>query len=187
MIFYITPRSRRIVSIRLTGNNLEPTIQFIKNTWQQFAPNMDFNYTFLDERLHNLYKAEQKLNTIYVLFAAIAIFIACLGLFGLATFTAQQRTKEIGIRKVLGASAFTITSLLSKDFIKLVLLALIIATPVAWWAMNEWLQNFAFHININAGTFLSAGLLAILIALVTISFQAVRAAFSNPVKSLRSE
>lgn len=187
IVFYITPDGRRVFSIRLTGNNLQSTIQYVKNTWQQFAPNMDFSYTFLDDKLHNLYKAEQKLNTIYILFAAIAIFIACLGLFGLATFTAQQRTKEIGIRKVLGASTMTITSLISKDFIKLVVLALIIATPIAWWAMSQWLQNFAFHISINAGTFLSAGLLAIIIAIVTISFQAVKAAFANPVKSLRSE
>ncbi len=187
IVFYITPFARRVFSIRLTGNNLQPTIQYVQNVWQQFAPNMDFNYTFLDDRLHDLYKAEQKLNTIYILFAAIAIFIACLGLFGLATFTAQQRTKEIGIRKVLGASAMGITSLISKDFIKLVILALIIATPIAWWAMSQWLQNFAFHIHINAGTFLSAGVLAIVIALITISFQAVRAAFANPVKSLRSE
>jgi len=187
MVFFITPIARRVFSIRLTGNNLQPTIQYIQNVWQQFAPNMDFSYTFLDDKLHNLYKAEQKLNTIYILFAAIAIFIACLGLFGLATFTAQQRTKEIGIRKVLGASTMTITSLISKDFIKLVVLALIIATPIAWWAMSQWLQNFAFHISINAGTFLSAGLLAIIIAIVTISFQAVKAAFANPVKSLRSE
>ncbi len=187
MVFYMAPYARRIFSIRLTGNNLQPTIRYIQNVWQQFAPNMDFSYIFLDDRLHNLYKAEQKLNTVYILFAAIAVFIACLGLFGLATFTAQQRTKEIGIRKVLGASALTITSLLSKDFIKLVVLALVIATPVAWWAMHQWLQNFAFHINIQAGTFVSAGVLAMVIALITISFQAVRAALSNPVSSLRSE
>lgn len=187
IIFYIAPNGRRVFSVRLSGNNLQPTIKYIQNIWHQFAPNMNFDYSFLDDRLRNLYRAEQKLNTIYIFFAAIAIFIACLGLFGLAAFTAQQRTKEIGIRKVLGASALTITSLLSKDFIKLVVVALIIATPVAWWAMNSWLQNFAFHINISVGTFISAGLLAIFIALITISFQAVRAAFSNPVKSLRSE
>ena len=163
------------------------TINYVKNVWQQFGPNMDFNYSFLDERLSNLYKAERKLNAIYLLFAGIAIFIACLGLFGLATFTAGQRIKEIGIRKVLGASVLNITSLLSKDFLKLVVTALIIAIPVAWWTMNNWLENFAFHIKISWPVFLLAGIIAIIIALVTVSVQAIKAAVANPVKSLRTE
>lgn len=187
IIFYITPNARRIFSIRISGNNIGSTIGYIKNVWQQFAPNMIFDYSFLDERLFDLYKAERKLNTTYMLFAGIAIFIACLGLFGLAKFTSGQRTKEIGIRKVLGASVSSITSLLSKDFLKLVIISIVIATPIAWWAMNSWLQNFAFHINISGWIFLLAGLIAILIALITISFQAIKAALTNPIKSLRTE
>jgi putative ABC transport system permease protein len=187
IVFYIAPFARRIFSIRLTGNNLSPTIDYVKKIWQRFAPNMDFSYSFLDERLYNLYKAERKLNAIYLLFAGIAIFIACLGLFGLATFTAGQRVKEIGIRKVLGASVVHISSLISKDFLKLVATALIIAIPVAWWAMNNWLKNFAFHIKISWLVFLLAGSIAIIIALLTVSFQAIKAAIANPVKSLRTE
>jgi putative ABC transport system permease protein len=187
IVFYITPSARRVFSIRLTGNNLESTVDYVKSVWQRFAPNIDFSYSFLDERLYDLYKAERRLNTIYFLFAGIAIFIACLGLFGLATFTAGQRTKEIGIRKVLGASVADIASLLSKDFLKLVVIALLIATPISWWAMKNWLQNFAFHINISWWIFLSAGLIVILIALATVSFQAIKAAIANPVKSLRTE
>ena len=187
IVFYIAPFARRIFSIRLTGNNLQSTINYVKNVWQQFAPNMDFSYSFLDERLYDLYKTERRLNSIYLLFAGIAIFIACLGLFGLATFTAEQRTKEIGIRKVLGASVSSITSLLSKDFLKLVITALVIAIPVAWWAMNNWLQNFAYQVNISWWIFLWAGLIAIIIALITVSFQAIKASIANPVKSLRTE
>jgi putative ABC transport system permease protein len=187
IVFYIAPVARRVFSIRLTGNNLQSTIDYVKNVWQQFAPAMDFSYSFLDERLYNLYKAEQRLSSIYMLFAGIAIFIACLGLFGLATFMAEQRTKEIGIRKVLGASVTGIASLLSKDFLKLVVTALVIATPVAWWAMHNWLQNFAYHINISWWIFLLAGFVSVFIALITVSFQAIRAALANPVKSLRTE
>jgi len=187
IVFYIAPFARRVFSIRLTGNSLEATINYVKNVWQNFAPDVDFSYSFLDEKLYDLYKAERRLNTIYLLFAGIAIFIACLGLFGLATFTAGQRTKEIGIRKVLGASVAGIASLLSKDFLKLVVIALLIATPVSWWAMKNWLQNFAFHINISWWIFLSAGLIVMFIALATVSYQAIKAALSNPVKSLRTE
>jgi putative ABC transport system permease protein len=121
------------------------------------------------------------------LFAGLTIFISCLGLFGLATYMAQNRVKEIGVRKVLGASVFSITSLLSKDFLKLVFTSLIIASPVAWWAMHEWLKNYSYHIDIEWWVFAGAGILSILIALATVSYQSVKAAVANPVKSLRSE
>ncbi len=120
-------------------------------------------------------------------FAGIAIFISCLGLFGLATYTAQVKIKEIGIRKVLGASVSGIIKLISKDFLKLVIIAIIIAIPIAWWAMNKWLNDFAYHVNISWRVFALAGIVALLIALITVSFQAIKAAIANPVKSLRSE
>ena len=122
-----------------------------------------------------------------MVFAVVAIIIACLGLFGLATFTANQRTKEIGIRKILGASASGVAALLSRDFLKLVIIAIVIAVPVAWWGMNKWLDNFAYRIHISGWIFLAAGAVAVLIALATVSFQAIRAAIANPVKSLRTE
>ena len=122
-----------------------------------------------------------------IFFSLLTIFVACLGLFGLATYTAEQRTKEIGIRKVLGASVTQVTQMISKDFLKLVLIASVIAFPVAWWAMNKWLQNFAYRINMSWWVFAVAGLSALLIALLTVSFQAIKAAIANPVKSLRTE
>jgi len=146
-----------------------------------------FEYTFLDEDVQKQYETEVTLSNIINSFTLMAILISCLGLFGLAAFSAEQRTKEIGIRKVLGASVFNLTSLLSKDFIRLVMIAIVIATPISWWAMTKWLQGFAYRINIAWWMFALAGLLAIAIALFTVSFQAIRAALANPVKSLRTE
>jgi len=142
---------------------------------------------FLDEAYQAQYVSEQRVSMLSKYFAGLAILISCLGLFGLATFTAEQRTKEIGIRKVLGASVASITSLLAKDFMKLVLLAIVIASPLAWWGMNVWLTDFAYHIDLQWWMFALAGLSAIGIALLTISFQSIKAAVANPVKSLRSE
>ena len=146
-----------------------------------------FEYTFLDEDVQKQYETEVTLSNIINSFTLMAILISCLGLFGLAAFSAEQRTKEIGIRKVLGASVFNLTSLLSKDFIRLVMIAIVIATPISWWAMTKWLQGFAYRVNIAWWMFALAGLLAIAIALFTVSFQAIRAALANPVKSLRTE
>ena len=151
------------------------------------SPDGPLNYSFLDERVNDTYQAEQRTGILLGIFAALAIFVACLGLFGLVTFTAEQRTKEIGSRKVLGASVSGIVQLLSKDFLKLVPTAIVIATPVAWWAMNKWLQAFAYRTNISWWIFAVAGIAAILIALLTVSFQAIKAAIANPVKSLRTE
>ena len=150
-------------------------------------PGVPFSYGFLDEEVQKQYEAEIYLSKIINSFTLMAILISSLGLFGLAAFSAEQRNKEIGIRKVLGASVSGIVQLLSKDFVKLVLLAILLAVPIAWWAMNKWLQAFAYRISISWWMFALAGLLAILIALLTVSFHAIRAAIVNPVKTLRSE
>ena len=141
----------------------------------------------MDERFAETYQAEQKVGRILSIFYGLTIFVACLGLFGLATFTAEQRTKEIGIRKVLGASLTNIVALLSRDFLKLVLIANVLAWPLAWWAMHKWLQDFEYRTSIGWWVFGIAGISALFIALLTVSYQAIKAAIANPVKSLRSE
>jgi len=148
---------------------------------------LPFEYSFIDEGLQQQYAADQTLANIISAFTLITLFISCLGLFGLAAFAAEQRTKEIGIRKVLGASVAGITGLLAKDFLKLVVFAIVIAAPIAWWSMNKWLQDFAYRIEIQWWVFLLAGAGAIVIAFLTVSFQSVKAGLANPVKSLRSE
>ncbi len=175
------------ISIKISGNNIPSALATIKNTWQKFLPQLPYQYTFLDEKFSKLYDAEQKQETIFTVFACIAILIACLGLFGLSAFAISQRVKEIGVRKVLGADVTTIVALLSKDFLKLVMIAAVIAFPVAWYAMYKWLQSFAYRISIQWWVFILAAFAALLIALITISSQAIKAAIANPVKSLRSE
>jgi putative ABC transport system permease protein len=159
----------------------------LKKNWDDLKGEVPFAYTFLDDRYNNSYQSEQKIGQILGVFAGVTIFVACLGLLGLATFTAEQRTKEIGIRKVLGASITNIVSLLSINFIKLVFIAFIIATPVAWYMMNKWLQDFAYKTNVSGWTFLLAAVLAIAITIITVSFRAIKAAVVNPVNSLRAE
>jgi putative ABC transport system permease protein len=159
----------------------------IKDKWNAFAPGEPFDHYFADEAFNNLYKTEQRTGKIIVTFATLAILIACLGLFGLSTYAAQQRTREIGIRKVLGASVANITGMLSKEFLKLVLIAAVIAFPLAGWAMYSWLQDFAYRVSIGWWVFAAAGVAAVLIALLTISFQAIKAGLADPVKSLRTE
>ena len=141
----------------------------------------------MDEQFNNMYRTEQRISEISITFAILAILIACLGLFGLVTYAAEQRIKEIGIRKVLGASVANLVGMLSKDFLKLVIISALIAFPVAWWAMNKWLQDFAYRTTISWWIFVAAALAAIAIALITISFQAIKAALMNPIKSLRTE
>jgi putative ABC transport system permease protein len=175
------------ISVKLTGSDIPGSIDYIEKTWKQYLPEVPFEYTFLDERFDKLYKTEQQQGSLFTTFSGIAIFIACLGLFGLSAFTITQRIKEIGVRRVLGASTGSIVTLISKDFLKLVTIAALIAFPVAWYAMYKWLGDFAYRISIQWWVFLAAGTMAALIALLTVSFQAVRAALSNPVKSLRSE
>jgi putative ABC transport system permease protein len=151
------------------------------------APGMPFQYRFLDESFDNMYRDEQRIGKLAMAFSILAIFIACLGLFGLATYMAEQRMKEIGVRKVLGASVSNIASMLSKDFMKLVLVSSVIAFPIAWYAMHTWLMDFAFRVSISWWVFVASALAALLIALFTVSFQSIKAAVSNPVNSLRNE
>jgi len=174
-------------AFKINTSNIQNLIAQIQTKWKALAPGLPFSYNFLNESFDKMYRAEQRVGKIALIFSVLAIFIACLGLFGLATFIAEQRTKEIGIRKVLGASVQGIIQMLSKDFMKLVAIAFIIAAPLAWWAMNIWLQDFAYRINIEWWFFALAGFGALAIALVTISFQAIKAATANPVKSLRTE
>lgn len=154
---------------------------------EQTARKLNPGYHFVDEDFEALYRNETLVNTLLNYFGWLAIFISCLGLFGLATFTAEQRTKEIGVRKVLGASVTNIVALLSKDFLKLVGVAIVVASPLAWWAVDRWLQHFTYRIDLNWWVFALAGALVVLVALLTVSFQSVRAALMNPVQSLRSE
>jgi putative ABC transport system permease protein len=159
----------------------------IEKTWKKYLPETPFEYSFLDERFASLYKTERQQQSIFSIFAGIAIFIACLGLFGLSAFTISQRLKEIGVRKVLGASVPSIVKLISRDFILLVGVAALIAFPVAWYAMYQWLQDFAYRIEIGWWIFIAAGAVALIIAFATISVQAIRAALANPVSNLRTE
>jgi len=175
------------LSVKVSGNNIAATIQYIQQKWRQYYPETPFSYTFLDEKFASLYKSEQEQGKLFTIFSCIAIFIACLGLFGLSAFTISQRVKEIGIRKVLGASVSEIVRVIAKDFLKLVAVAAIIAFPIAWFSMHRWLQDFAYRISISWWIFVVAGVVALCIALLTISFQAIKAALANPVKSLRNE
>lgn len=159
----------------------------LESKWKSFAPATPFDYSFLDEEFNALYQSDKRMGSVFGLFTMLSIFVACLGLFGLAIYTAERRTKEIGIRKILGASVHGVVGLLSKDFLKLVFIAAIIAFPLAWWAMNKWLEDFVYRINISWEVFVVAGIAVLLIALITVSFKAIKAAMANPVKSLRTE
>ncbi len=173
--------------VRVSKKNISGALAYIKETYRQFDPNAAFEYHFLDENFAVHYESEKTQGSLILVFTILAIFIACLGLFGLVTFTAEQRTKEIGVRKVLGASVTSIVRLLSGDLIVLVCLAIFVATPIAWYCMHIWLENFAYHVSVSAWIFVFAGTLAVLIALITVSFQAIRAASVNPISSIRSE
>lgn len=175
------------VTMRIKTDNLPAFINRLEANWNEMAPGQPFSYTFMDESFDQMYAAEQRIGSIIGTFAFLAIFIACIGLIGLSTFIAQQRTKEIGIRKVLGASTIGLVQLLSRDFVRLVIVALIIAVPLAWWAMNTWLQSFAYRIDLGPGVFALAAVVAVLIALATVSIQSIRAALANPVESLKGE
>lgn len=175
------------ILVRVNPHNLTGAMETIKTVWKSIAPKQEFSGSFLDENTERWYKREQRLSTIFSSAAGIAIVLSCMGLFAIALLTIQQRTKEIGVRKVLGASVVSIVGLLSKDFLKLVIAAIVIASPIAWYAMDKWLQDFAYKIDIEWWVFALAGVVAIVIALLTVSFQSVKAALMNPVKSLRSE
>jgi len=190
MVFLMLPPRQQYYnnfSVKISGNNISAAMGKLENTWKKYFPETPFDYTFLDENFDKLYESEQRQATLFTSFACIAIFIACLGLLGLSAFAISQRIKEIGVRKVLGASTNSIVGLLSKDFLKLVGVAAVFAFPIAWYAMNNWLKDFAYRTSIHWWVFIIAGVLAALVAFVTVSLQAVKAAVSNPVKSLRTE
>jgi putative ABC transport system permease protein len=186
-IILLVPDSRDAYSIKLSGADMPNTIATIGNIWAKHFPDDPFNYFFLDDFYHQQYKADQRFGNVFTLFSMLAILIACLGLLGLSSYNILQRTKEIGIRKVLGASAKNVVYILAKEFLILVLIAFVVAVPFTWWMMHNWLQEFAYRINIGWWIFLIAGAIAIAIALITVSFQAIKAAVANPIKSLRTE
>jgi putative ABC transport system permease protein len=183
----LRPNTRNTYSIKVQSGNMPQTIAAVKQTWNKYFPNDPFNYFFLDEFYDQQYKASSLFGRVFGVFASLAILIACFGLLGLSAYNILQRTKEIGIRKVMGASNKHVVFILSKDFMLLVFVSFLLAVPVAWWAMYNWLQDFAYRVSISWWVFAAAGVLAIVIALTTISFQALKAAVANPVKSLRSE
>jgi ABC-type antimicrobial peptide transport system permease subunit len=165
----------------------EDALVKIEAVMKKYNPAFPFNFRFVDDQFNRMFQNEALIGKLSQVFAALAILISCLGLFGLAAFTAERRTKEIGVRKVLGASVSGIALLVSKDFFKLVAVSCIVAFPIAWWMMSGWLKNYQYRIEISWWIFLAAGIVAILIALITVSFQAIKAAVANPVKSLRTE
>ncbi|MBE9462273.1 ABC transporter permease [Dyadobacter subterraneus] len=186
-IFFYEPNQMNRIFIKTTGRDADKVIASAGRLWKQYNADYIFQYAFLDDSFNDLYKTEQQTGLLFNIFAGIAIFISCLGLFGLAAYTAQTRTREIGVRKVLGSSVAGIVELLAKDFIKLVLIGVFIAVPIAWYAMSKWLQDFAYRVEIQWWIFVVSGFLALIVALVTVSFQSIKAALMNPVKSLKSE
>jgi putative ABC transport system permease protein len=185
--FFWRPNRVGNFTIKMDGGDMQGKIAKIKTIWNKNVTSRPFQYSFLDDTYAQQYKSEMNFKIIFFYITFIAIFIACLGLFGLSSFIMEQKTKEIGIRKVLGASVAGIVGMLSKDFVKLIIIAAVIAFPVAWWAMSKWLQDFVYRIQVSWWVFIAAGVSALLIALVTISFQSIKAAITNPVKSLRTE
>lgn len=175
------------VLVKISGVNIPATLDFIKSKWKTFFPERPFNYRFADDVYNKLYASEMRLGSLMNIFAIVAVFLACLGLFGLSSYSVKQRIKEIGVRKVLGASASGIVLMVSKDFLKLTTIAFLIATPISWWASNSWLQGFAFRVRVGAGVFFMVAAVILLVTVISISFQSVKAATANPVKSLRTE
>ena len=183
----IDPKETPFLSIKVNRNNIQSTLASIEKRWKSYLPDRPLNYYFLDEFFDRQYRREVRFEKLFFNFALLAIFISCLGLFGLASYSTIQRGREIGVRKVLGASTVNIVSLLSKDFLKLVLIAFVIAVPLAWFGMHKWLENFAYRIDLGWTAFALAGITAIVIAFATVSFQSIKAALMDPVKSLKTE
>jgi len=179
--------SSRFACFRTGTDDITAVLSDLETRWKDLGPGQPFKYSFLDDRFARMYDAEQRIGGIAMAFSFLAIFVASLGLFGLAAFTAQQRTKEIGVRKVMGASVSNIILLLSKEFGKLIIIAMIIAIPISWYFMDGWLQEFHFRINLGPGIFIIAVAITLVIAWVTMSWQSIRAAIANPVDSLRDE
>jgi putative ABC transport system permease protein len=187
IITYIRLQEMNTVSLRIKGSNVQETIDYVQSVWSRFNPGYPISYTFLDERINALYRNEARMMEMFGYFSLLAIFIACLGLFGLASFTTEQRTKEIGVRKVLGATLSNIVILLSREYSKWVLVANIIAFPVAFFFMSNWLDNFACRVGIGWTIFVLTALLTFLIAILTVSYQSVKAALGDPAHALRYE
>ncbi|MDP8315319.1 MAG: FtsX-like permease family protein, partial [Candidatus Celaenobacter antarcticus] len=187
IIFKLPEGTGRTLVARIKKGQLPHTMDFIEDTWKELYPDHPFDYNFLDELFDNLYRQDIRTGKVVNIFSAFAIFIACLGLFGLASFSTSQRLKEIGIRRVMGASSLNITKLLVSNFLKWVALANIIALPLAWLASKKWLQGFAYKINLNVVTFILAALISIFAAIITVSFQSIKAAHSNPVDAIKYE
>ena len=185
--FFLGSENANILFVKINPGNLQASLDQIRNLWSSYVADRPFEFTFHDEQVAKLYASEEKFQELFSIFTYVAIIIACLGVFGLSAYTAQRRTKEIGIRKVLGATVFGVTRLLSKEFFKLVLIAVVIAVPVAWYGMEEWLQNFSYRIELKPWMFLISGFVAIFIAMITVSFQSIKAGLANPVNSLRNE
>jgi putative ABC transport system permease protein len=187
VLFWWKPQMVNRAYVRTTGAHTSDAIAAAQKIWKVYNPEYPFEYNFLDDAYNKMYATDQRTGSLFEVFAFIAIFISCLGLFGLMTYTVQLKTREIGIRKVLGASVVSVTGLLGKEFISLILLAILIATPIGWYSMNRWLQDFAYRIPIGWWVFPVAGIFVLLIAVLTIGFQAIKAALANPVESLRTE
>jgi putative ABC transport system permease protein len=187
LVMFLGRNFSRTYMVRISGNNIKETLGSLEMAWKQRIPDRPFNYHFLDEDYNKLYQAEQRTSALFSVAAGLAIILACLGLFGLAAFTTVQRTKEIGIRRVLGAKVSSITMLVSSNFLKLIGIAILVAAPLAWWAANKWLQDFAFRIPVQLYVFVIAAVVTMLIAICTVSFHSVKAALTNPVKSLRTD
>ena len=183
----IEPTACDLLSVNIDGHHIPATIEAIERKWKELLPDKPFSYFFLDEFFDKQYRAEDRFGKLFLYFAALAILISCLGLMGLASYSTVQRTKEIGVRKIVGASVGQIVFLLSRDFLQLVLLAFVVSAPIAWWLIEGWLKGFAYRIPVYWWIFAMAGLLAVVIAVLTVSFQAIKAALANPVDSLRSE
>ena len=187
LVIFQEPNWANRFVIRAQARNATQAVAAVKRTWARLVPGTPLEYDFMDENFDALYKDDMQTSTLILMFALIAVFISAMGLFGLAAFAAEQRTKEIGIRKVLGATISNISRLLSMEFVKLVIISMIIAFPIAQWAFSHWMENFAYRIGISWWIYGLAGLFALLIALGTVSFQAIKAAMANPVNSLRSQ
>ncbi|HPW61875.1 MAG TPA: hypothetical protein PLJ13_06240, partial [Cyclobacteriaceae bacterium] len=187
LVLRIDPRNMWCMSVKLSAGNLKSHLAVLEKEWKQLAPDYPFSYQFVDQTIDRQYKAEQNTGVLIGSFAALAIIIACLGLLGLTAFMTGQRKKEIGVRKVLGASVSGIIMLLSKDFSRLILIAFILVVPLAWYAMNQWLADFAYQVNISPFVFVGAGLVVLIIAFTSVFYQALKAAIVNPSETLRNE
>jgi putative ABC transport system permease protein len=187
LVIFLDKRMLSVIFVKISAQNVASTINHLQTTWRQRITHRPFEYHFLDEDYDNLYKAEQRTAGVFSTFSSVAILLACLGLFALSAFELVKRTKEIGIRKVLGATIADLVKLLTKDFLRLVIIACLVAFPIAWYVTNKWLQDFTYRIDIQWWMFAIAGITTLLIALITLSYQAIKTALANPVKSLRTE